>query len=146
MPSRLCQVAWSFVGWKPQLEVSLEWFIKKLSRTCGIFSEIRHLLPTNVLVSLYNSLFASFLQYGIIVWGLTNEVHTISMIDVRPGKAITYNSRKHFAVWYKICSICRSQTLKWHSSCHLAISFSYKLLPETQTTSHLHKIPTLTLY
>ena len=32
---------------------------KKLSRTCGIFFKIRHLLPTSILVSLYNSLFAS---------------------------------------------------------------------------------------
>ena len=49
---------------------------KKLSRTCGIFFRIRHLLPTSVLASLYNSLFSSFLQYGIIVLGLTYEVHT----------------------------------------------------------------------
>ena len=48
---------------------------KKLARTCGIFFKIRHLLPTNVLVSLYNSLFSSFLQYGIIVWGLTYDIH-----------------------------------------------------------------------
>ena len=52
---------------------------KKLSRTCGIFFKVRHLLPTSVLVSLYNSLFSSFLQYGIIVWGLTYEVHTKPM-------------------------------------------------------------------
>ena len=49
---------------------------KKLARTCGIFFKIRHLLPTNVLVSLYYSLFASFLQYGIIVWGLACDTHT----------------------------------------------------------------------
>ena len=49
---------------------------KKLSRTCGAFSSVRHLLPTSVLVSLYNSLFFSFLQYGIVVWGLTYDTHT----------------------------------------------------------------------
>ena len=49
---------------------------KKLARTSGIFFKIRHLLPTSVLVSLYNSLFAYFLQYGIIVWGLTYDIHT----------------------------------------------------------------------
>ena len=41
----------------------------KLSRTCRIFFKIRHLLPTSILVSLYNSLFASFLHYGITVRG-----------------------------------------------------------------------------
>ena len=51
-------------------------FSKKLARTSGIFFKIRHLLPTDVLVSLYYSLFASFLQYGIIVWGLTYDTYT----------------------------------------------------------------------
>ena len=63
------------------LDENLNWkyhlseLLKKLARTCGIFFKIRHLLPTDVLVSLYNSLFASFLQYGIIVWGLTYDIH-----------------------------------------------------------------------
>ena len=33
---------------------------------------IRDLLPTNTLINVYNSLFMSFLQYGIIVWGQTS--------------------------------------------------------------------------
>ena len=67
---------------------------KKLSRTCGIFFKIRHLLPTNVLVSLYNSLFSSFLQYGIIVWGLTYEVHTkpIYLLQKKVVRAIAFKS------------------------------------------------------
>ena len=52
------------------------WTLKKISRTYEIFFKVRHLLPITVLVSLYNSLFSSFLQYGIIVWGLTYEIHT----------------------------------------------------------------------
>ena len=39
---------------------------KKLARTCSIF--FRLLLSTNILVSLYYFLFASFLQYGIVLW------------------------------------------------------------------------------
>ena len=44
---------------------------KKLSRTTGIFFKIRHYIPNETLICLYNSLFSSFLSYGIIVWGLT---------------------------------------------------------------------------
>ena len=44
---------------------------KKLARTCGVLHKSRHLLPTNVLICLYNSLFSSFLSYGIVVWGQT---------------------------------------------------------------------------
>ena len=48
---------------------------KKLARICGIFFKVRLVLPLNVLICLYNSLFSSFLQYGILVWGLTHETH-----------------------------------------------------------------------
>ena len=48
---------------------------KKLARTCGMFFKVRPFLPINILVSLYNSLFSPFLQYGILVWGLTYETH-----------------------------------------------------------------------
>ena len=67
---------------------------RKLSRTCGIFFKVRHLLLTNILVSLYNSLFSSFLQYGIIVWGLTYEVHTnpIYFLQKKVVRAIAFKS------------------------------------------------------
>jgi hypothetical protein len=67
---------------------------KKLARTCGIFYKIRHLLPANVLVSLYNSLFASFLQYGIIVWGLTYDTYTkpIYLLQKKVVRAITFKN------------------------------------------------------
>jgi hypothetical protein len=46
---------------------------KKLSRTSGIFFKVRHYCPLPMLVCLYNSLFSSFLNYGIAAWGLTYE-------------------------------------------------------------------------
>ena len=49
---------------------------KKLARTCGMFFKVRQFLPINVLICLYNSLFSPFLQYGILVWGLTYETYT----------------------------------------------------------------------
>ena len=67
---------------------------RKISRTCGIFFKIRHLLSTNVLIPLYNSLFHSFLQYGIVVWGLTYEVHTkpIYLLQKKVVRAIACKS------------------------------------------------------
>ena len=47
---------------------------KKLARTCGMFFKIRNLLPLDVLVCLYNAMFLSFLQYGLIVWGQTYAI------------------------------------------------------------------------
>ena len=76
--------------WKYQLsELS-----KKLARTCGTFFRIRNLLTTNVLVSLYNSLFSSFLQYGVIVWGLTYDIHTkpIYLLQKKVVRAIAFQN------------------------------------------------------
>ena len=78
------------LSWKHHLsELS-----KKLARTCGIFLKVRHLLPTDVLVSLYYSLFASFLQYGIVVWGLTYDTYIkpIFILQKKVVRAITFNN------------------------------------------------------
>ena len=65
---------------------------KKLARTCGIFFKLRHFLPINVLICLYNSLFSPFLQYGILVWGLTYETYTnpVFLLQKRVVKAISF--------------------------------------------------------
>ena len=36
-----------------------------------MFFKIRNIVPHDILLCLYNALFLSFLQYGIIVWGQT---------------------------------------------------------------------------
>ena len=42
---------------------------KKLARICGILFKVRYLLPRSTLITLYDALFLSFVQYGTIVWG-----------------------------------------------------------------------------
>ena len=65
---------------------------KKLARTCGMFFKVRHFLPINVLICLYNSLFSPFLQYGILVWGLTYEtyINPVFLLQKRVVKAISF--------------------------------------------------------
>ena len=67
---------------------------KKLSRTGGIFFKVNNLLPTNILISLSNFLFLSFLHYRIIVWGLTLEVHTkpIYLLQKKIFRVIAFES------------------------------------------------------
>ena len=64
--NRICQIGTSYHNC----------ISKKLARTCGILFKVRHLLPTNTLVSVYNALFLSFRQYGITVWGQTYTTYT----------------------------------------------------------------------
>ena len=80
------------------LDESLSWKYhltepsKKLARTCGMFFKVRHFLPIDVLICLYNSLFSPFLQYGIVVWGLTYEsyINPVFLLQKRAVRAISF--------------------------------------------------------
>ena len=79
------------LSWKYRLsELS-----KKLARTCGMLFKIRHCLPVDVMICLYNSLFPSFLQYGMVAWGLTYKFHIkpIHLLQKRVVRAIAF---EHF--------------------------------------------------
>ena len=67
---------------------------KKLARTCGMFFRERHFLPIHVLICLYNSLFSPFLQYGILVWGLTYEtyINPVFLLQKRVIRAISFQN------------------------------------------------------
>ena len=67
---------------------------KKLARTCGMFFKIRHFLPINVLICLYSSLFSPFLQYGILVWGLTHDtyIYPVFSLQKRVVRAISFEN------------------------------------------------------
>ena len=67
---------------------------KKLARTCDMFFKVRYFLPINVLICLYNSLFSPFLQYGILVWGLTYEtsINPVFLLQKRVLRAITFEN------------------------------------------------------
>ena len=57
-----------------------------------MFFKVRHLLPTNVLICLYNSLFSPFLQYGILVWGLTYDtyINPVFLLQKRVVRAVSF--------------------------------------------------------
>ena len=76
----------------PDRRYHLNELSKKLARTCGIFFKIRRLLPSDVLLCLYNALFLSFLQYGITVWGQTHNLYLdpVTKLQKRVIRAISF--------------------------------------------------------
>ena len=98
---------------------------KKLARTHGMFFKIRHFLPIHVLVCFYNSLFSPFLQYGILVWGLTYETHInpAFLLQKRDVRAISF--AHYTAPSTPIFSDLK--ILKLQDLCHLRLlSFVYQ--------------------
>ena len=66
----------------------------KLSRTIGILSRLKRILPCNVLIMIYNSLFASYINYAISAWG-HGSLHRLTRLQKKAVRIITkskYNS------------------------------------------------------
>ena len=67
----------------------------KLATTCGMFFKMRHFLPVDLLIYIYNSLFASFLQYGMMVEVLhmmLAHIQPIFLFQKRIIRAIAFQS------------------------------------------------------
>ena len=55
------------LSWKPQIAC----IVKKIKRSVGILSKLRHYVNIDILTHLFYSLIHPFLTYGIIIWGNT---------------------------------------------------------------------------
>ncbi len=69
---------------------------KKLTTTSGVFFKIRHYIPLQPLISLYNSLFSSFLCHGITAWGLTYDTY-LKPLYLLQKKILRCINFSHFA-------------------------------------------------
>ena len=79
-----------------------------------MFFKIKHFLPINVLICLYNSLFSPFLQYGILVWGLTHDtyINPVFLLQRRVVRAISFE--KFYFSFYTYCIFLNLKILKLH--------------------------------
>ena len=93
----------------------------KLSKTIGILNTLKHVLPINIMRTIYNSLILCHLNYGVLLWGpklhMNDRLHILQKKAVR---IITCNS--YFAhseplfkqlCLLKICDIYKCQLLKF---------------------------------
>ena len=51
----------------------------KLSKVIGLLNRLKHVYPQNALLSIYHYLFASHLNYGLLLWG--THVNRISKLQ-----------------------------------------------------------------
>ena len=47
----------------------IDYIVIKISRTIGLISKLRDFIPKHTLISIYRSLIAPYLSYGLIAWG-----------------------------------------------------------------------------
>ena len=69
-------------------------YVKKLSRTNGILSKLRHFIPVDVAISVYYSLFYSYLLYGCLVWSYTNQgnINRLTKLQKKCIRILTFSN------------------------------------------------------
>ena len=51
----------------------IDTILLKISRTVGLLSKLQHFVPFSTLISIYHSLRAPYLRYGVIAWGQASK-------------------------------------------------------------------------
>jgi hypothetical protein len=66
---------------------------KKISRSIGILSKLRHFAPIKILLQIYYSIIYPFLSYGVIIWGNTYNSNILPLVTLQKKalQIITYS-------------------------------------------------------
>ena len=104
----------------------------KLSKTIGILNTLKHVLPINIMRTIYNSLILCHLNYGVLLWGpklhMNDRLHILQKKAVRIITCSSYfaHSEPLFKqlCLLKICDIYKCQLLKF------IFKLTHKQLPQ----------------
>ena len=65
----------------------------KISRTIGLISKLRYLVPKHTLINIYRSLVAPYLKYGLIVWSQARKSYLDKLLKLqKPALRFIYFS------------------------------------------------------
>ena len=58
----------------------IDYVASKISRTFGIIARLRHFIPLSTLLTIYRSLVAPYLKYGVIAWGQAAKSNLLKIL------------------------------------------------------------------
>ena len=96
----------SNLSWKSHVE----YISKKVKRSIGLLSKLRHYVSENTLINFYYSLIYPFLIYGIIVWGNTYTIslNPLFILQKKAVRIITFSSfDQHSSPLFKYLNIIK---------------------------------------
>ena len=138
--------AFKFVG--IYIDENLSWdnhisyIRKKLGGATYALAKLRNLLPSNIKITIYNSLFKSHMEYGIQAWGNANRPG-IKGIHLLQKKAIRYisnvNKASHTSNLFARHRLLKFQDLLKYNE----VTFMYKLVRNKLPFSFDDKFPKL---
>lgn len=78
--------------------------VSKLSRAIGTMRHHCNYLPTSINMLLYNSMFFSLVQYGILVWGTTSAENMHKLTVLKKKKTIRLDSQAPYE-YGEVCAV-----------------------------------------
>ena len=86
-----CSLSWKF---------HIEHIVVKISRLAGIIAKLRHFVPRNTLLRIYQSLILPNISYGLAAWGLASKSYLtkILVLQKRALRFIFFAERCEHAV------------------------------------------------
>ena len=126
--------------------------LRKVSRTIGIMSKLKDILPTKILIMLYNSLILPYISYCNIIWGFCKQ-HLLNRIFLLQKRAVRIICHKPFLspsrpLFLKL-NILPISLLHDFQLCVFMYSYYHNLLPEIfcnifQSNNDIHRYNTRT--
>ena len=111
----------------------IDTILLKISRTVGLLSKLRHFVPFSTLISIYHSLIAPYLRYGLIAWGQASksQLNKLLVLQKRALRFIHFaKPRDHAIPLYINTKILPNNFLY------------YQLLAETMSDVRNNLVPT----
>ena len=100
----------------------------KLSKLVGIIYRLKHVYPQQALLLIYNSIFISHINYGLLLWGTQlKEVFNLQKKAVRIITCSDYIA--HSEPLFKLLGLLKVQDLYQLKVLKFYYNLSYKLLP-----------------
>lgn len=117
----------------------IDYVARKVSRSIGVINTLKISFPQNILITIYNSLIFSHLNYCLIVWG--SNTHSLAILQKKALRIMTFSKfRAHTEPLFKDLSMLKLPDLYIMKILKLCFNLFNNNLPDQFN----HLLPRLT--
>ena len=121
----------------------IQYTCSKLAKAAGVIYKLQKKLPQKVLMLLYHGLFATYLQYGIVVWGTAKSTAMLQIktLQNKVIRHITHSGRmENVDKYYKKLDILKVEDIHFLEVSKFMHKFAKQTLPLT-FSEYFREIP-----
>ncbi len=112
------------INWKCHVDM----LTNKLSKIMGILNRLKHIYPQQVLLTLYNTLFISHINYGLLLWG--THIERVEKVQKKVIRIITYSSyTAHTEPLFKMLELLKLKDIFHHKILKFYYNMTHGKLP-----------------